>query len=115
MKQKQRPLQVVAREILKKYEEHEKMLIKMTSKSIEEQDLRLGFLRVNVGMYENEIERASALEAPKRGKWELIRIEDDGNGFYCCTACGAGDIHHPDVKVPYCWKCGAPMDAGEDE
>lgn len=70
MKQKQRPLQEVAKEILQKYKEHEEKFIKLTSKSIEEEDLRLGFMKMNVGMYSNEIERASALvEALNATEW----------------------------------------------
>lgn len=115
-KLKQRTLKEVAKEILQKYKEHEEKFIKITSKSIEEQDLRLGFLRVNVEMYANEIERASALEAPKRGHWKYIR-RDEGStdALYCCSVCGAGDEHNDAVQVPYCWKCGARMDAERKE
>lgn len=71
---------------------------------------------VTVGYVSGLIKEQPTIDAaPKRGTWELIREEDNGDVFYRCTACGAGDIHHPDVKVPYCWKCGARMDAGEDE
>ena len=47
----------------------------------------------------------------RHGKWKLIRMEDDGNGFYTCSNCDRGDIHSPLVTVPYCWYCGARMDA----
>ena len=40
----------------------------------------------------------------------------DGNSQGYCSRCGAGDKHRADLKnfVPYCWKCGARMDAEED-
>ena len=46
----------------------------------------------------------------KHGKWKLIRMEDNGDGFYTCSNCDRGDIHSPLVSVPYCWYCGARMD-----
>jgi len=55
---------------------------------------------------------------PKVGKWILIRPDEDkaGNGLYECSECGKGDIHAPEVEVPFCWNCGARMevdDAGD--
>lgn len=40
----------------------------------------------------------------------------DGNSQGYCSRCGAGDKHRADLKnlVPYCWKCGARMDAEGD-
>ena len=40
----------------------------------------------------------------------------DGNSQGYCSRCGAGDKHRADLKnfVPYCWKCGARMDAKEE-
>lgn len=48
---------------------------------------------------------------PKKGKWILIRPDEDkaGNGLYECSECGKGDIHAPEVEVPFCWNCGAHM------
>ena len=48
---------------------------------------------------------------PKAGKWILIRPDEDkaGNGLYECSECGKGDIHAPEVEVPFCWNCGARM------
>ena len=46
----------------------------------------------------------------RHGKWKLIRMEDNGDGFYTCSNCDRGDIHSPLVNVPYCWYCGARMD-----
>lgn len=28
---------------------------------------------------------------------------------------GAGDVHAANVTVPYCWKCGARMDGGDEK
>lgn len=36
---------------------------------------------------------------------------DDGNGEYTCSCCGHNDKHSPNIRVPYCWYCGAKMDA----
>lgn len=46
----------------------------------------------------------------KTGKW-IYTGEDDGNGnAYCnCSICGAGENHSRQVKVRYCWNCGAEM------
>ena len=42
-------------------------------------------------------------------------MDSDGNSQGYCSRCGAGDKHRADLKnlVPYCWKCGARMDAEE--
>ena len=55
--------------------------------------------------------------AERRGKWDFIRMEEDGsgNGFYKCSCCGKGDIHAPEVKVSYCWNCGAKMITDKDD
>ena len=45
----------------------------------------------------------------KHGKWVFVRDEEAGNALYMCSACGKGDIHAPEVKVSYCWNCGAEM------
>lgn len=45
----------------------------------------------------------------KTGKWIFVRGEEAGNALYECSACGKGDIHAPEVKVSYCWNCGADM------
>ena len=44
-------------------------------------------------------------------------MDSDGNSQGYCSRCGAGDKHRADLKnlVPYCWKCGAKMDAKEGE
>lgn len=60
----------------------------------------------------NDVKNAPTVDAVPviHGKWKLIRMEDDGNGFYTCSNCDRGDIHSPLVSVPYCWYCGARMD-----
>ena len=52
---------------------------------------------------------------PKKGKWILIRPDEDkaGNGLYECSECGKGDIHAPEAEVPFCWNCGAHMTGSE--
>ena len=44
-------------------------------------------------------------------------MDSDGTGQGYCSRCGAGDKHRADLKnfVPYCWKCGARMDAKSEE
>lgn len=43
-------------------------------------------------------------------------VDADGNRHANCSRCGAGEEHKEEWtdKVPYCWKCGARMDAKED-
>ena len=64
-----------------------------------------------------DIEKAPTVDAVpvRHGKWKLIRMEDNGDGFYTCSNCDRGDIHSPLVSVPYCWYCGAKMDAERKE
>ena len=59
----------------------------------------------------SETLRKVPTEQPKKGKWILIRPDEDkaGNGLYECSECGKGDIHAPEVEVPFCWHCGAHM------
>lgn len=54
-------------------------------------------------------------QKPKTGKWILIRPDEDkaGNGLYECSECGKGDIHAPEVEVPFCWNCGARMEVDD--
>lgn len=37
--------------------------------------------------------------------------DNDKNGEYTCSRCGHNDKHSPNIRVPYCWYCGAKMDA----
>lgn len=87
-------------------------------------------VRVAVGMSENDLPYAfkdgvkatlymlskqPTIEERKRGKWIFVRGEEAGNALYECSACGKGDIHAPEVRVPYCWHCGAAMKGEQDE
>lgn len=55
-------------------------------------------------------ELPSAQPERKTGKWIFVRDEEAGNALYMCSECGKGDIHAPEVKVSYCWNCGAQME-----
>lgn len=51
-----------------------------------------------------------------RGMGEWIMLEnqskedtDNGNYWYTCSHCSAGDLHAKVQEVPFCWKCGARM------
>ena len=55
----------------------------------------------------------SAQPERKTGKWIYIRAEENGNGLYQCSVCSKGDIHAPEVEVPYCWNCGARISTVE--
>ena len=47
-------------------------------------------------------------------QWKQISEPDeDGDVWYRCTACSSNDLHSPGIDVPYCWHCGAKMDAAE--
>lgn len=60
-------------------------------------------------------DNAPTVEERKTGKWVYIRDEEGGNGLYECSICHRGDIHAPEVKVNFCWNCGAKMEGGKDE
>ena len=47
--------------------------------------------------------------------WIQTSAEDEnGNAYYYCSNCGRGESHNPIVEVPYCWKCGAKMNEGDE-
>lgn len=49
-------------------------------------------------------------------KWKFIAgPNEDNNLQFMCDNCGAGDVHAAGVTVPYCWRCGARMDGGEND
>ena len=53
-----------------------------------------------------------ALERQKTGRWILNGTTDcDGNNNYICSNCSHGDTHAKGQKVPFCWWCGARMEA----
>lgn len=45
------------------------------------------------------------------GKWIVEKNLEDGNVQCRCSKCYHGDIQSPSTYVPYCWYCGAKMDA----
>lgn len=49
-------------------------------------------------------------------KWKFVFGPDEDNNLqFMCDNCGAGDVHAANVTVPYCWKCGARMDGGDEK
>ena len=53
-------------------------------------------------------------EPVRHGEWICIGDYDcDNNAPFECSNCHAGDTHAKGVRVPYCWKCGAKMDGGD--
>lgn len=57
-----------------------------------------------------------ALEEPKTGKWiQDGRVDDDGNIYFYCSNCKRGDTHAKGQKVPFCWWCGARMEAESED
>ena len=50
-------------------------------------------------------------EAVRHGRWVPLN-QDDGNGnyYYSCSRCHSTDVFSRQVKVNYCWNCGAKMD-----
>ena len=67
-------------------------------------------------MFENVIEKQPTIDAEpvRHGKWLFIRMHEDGNGAYECSLCHMGERHFPQVKVNYCWNCGAKMESEEE-
>lgn len=44
------------------------------------------------------------------GRWLIDGpIDEDGNRQFVCSRCLKKDLHSPQIKVPYCWYCGAKM------
>jgi len=53
------------------------------------------------------------------GEWIMLENQskedtDNGNYWYTCSHCSAGDLHAKVQEVPFCWKCGARMKGAED-
>lgn len=69
------------------------------------------------GFIERIKEQPPADVAPViHAKWKFVAGPDEDNNLqFMCDNCGAGDVHAADVTVPYCWKCGARMDGGDEE
>lgn len=118
---KHRPLKEVAKEILKKYKEHEELMIRLLSKNeyLRQRDLKV--LEIEIGMYSNEIERASA-ESVRHGHWmEEVDPEEDcwNEEVVTCSCCNEQiRVHETDntyflptrKTLKYCPNCGARMD-----
>ena len=54
------------------------------------------------------------------GEWIMLENQskedtDNGNYWYTCSHCSAGDLHAKVQKVPFCWKCGARMKGAETD
>ena len=51
-------------------------------------------------------------EPVKHGHWIDEGLVDGNQNRYCrCSECGKGDTQAISQRVPYCWWCGARMDA----
>ena len=66
-----------------------------------------------------EIEFAPTVDAVPvvHGRWIYGEQDEDDNVKAQCSVCGAGDCHSVQLmhKIPYCWKCGAKMDGGNED
>ena len=61
------------------------------------------------------VEKADSVSAERVGEWIEAERQDpseimNGNAYFICSCCGAGDLHATTAEVPYCWKCGAKME-----
>lgn len=53
-------------------------------------------------------------EPVKHGRWiEETEPDENGNVISMCNQCYHTDEHCKNIKIPYCWYCGARMDGGE--
>lgn len=58
------------------------------------------------------MEMPSVTPKQKTGHWITDgRVDDDGNIYFYCSNCMRGDTHAKGQKVPFCWWCGARMEA----
>lgn len=60
---------------------------------------------------------ANGVTIQKHGRWIYGEQDEDDNVKAHCSVCGTGDCHSVQLmnKIPYCWKCGAKMDGGNNE
>ena len=76
-----------------------------------------GFLAIQCGVTFaiEEVKQAPAEDAEvvRHARWVNESYIGEGEAHFNCSKCGAGETHRLDVPVPYCWKCGAKMDAKE--
>lgn len=56
------------------------------------------------------------VEPVRHGRWipNWDSADDANNMLYSCSCCGRSDLSGLTTAVPYCWHCGAKMDAKED-
>ncbi len=71
--------------------------------------------RVVIAECIEEVRHAPTIEERKTGKWILCDEQrkedtDNGNYRYLCSNCNYADIHAKNIKVPFCWHCGAKME-----
>lgn len=51
----------------------------------------------------------------RHGRWiEETEPDENGNVISMCSRCCHTDEHGVNIKIPYCWYCGASMDGGAD-
>lgn len=56
------------------------------------------------------------VEPVRHGRWiQISEMNLDRNVLYECSECHFSDTHAVGVDVPYCWHCGARMDANDTE
>jgi hypothetical protein len=55
-------------------------------------------------------------EPVRHGRWiEETEPDENGNVVTMCNQCYHTDEHGVNMKIPYCWYCGARMDGGADD
>lgn len=67
----------------------------------------------NVAQILLRIETEPTLEAEpvRHGRWiEETEPDENGNVVAMCNQCYHTDEHGVNMKIPYCWYCGARMD-----
>lgn len=64
----------------------------------------------------DEIEALPTIEPEVRhGRWvEDTEPDENGNVISMCNQCYHTDEHSKNIKILYCWNCGAKMD-GDDK
>ena len=65
----------------------------------------------------DEIEALPTIKLEARhGRWiEDTEPDENGNVIAMCNQCYHMDEHGKNIKIPYCWNCGAKMDGGAEE
>lgn len=62
------------------------------------------------------IKELPSAQPERTGRWILHENQrqedvDNGNYLYICSKCGKSDIHAKTQEAPFCWWCGAKMEA----